>query len=148
MKKIHLLILLFHFVLFSSSILHLTLSSKFSHQNIVCCIGVSLQALPRFILLELMAGGDLKSFLRETRPRLVSTKRSSFSGWAVRGIFRLFEANWVELPTVRPMWNVFLQSCLSVRLASKSGYASHWRVSVRVRCDADVGADRGWLRPL
>ncbi|XP_046900732.1 ALK tyrosine kinase receptor [Hypomesus transpacificus] len=44
--------------------------SKFSHQNIVCCIGVSLQALPRFILLELMAGGDLKSFLRETRPRL------------------------------------------------------------------------------
>ncbi|KAM4694185.1 ALK tyrosine kinase receptor [Discoglossus pictus] len=44
--------------------------SKFSHQNIVRCIGVSLQALPRFILLELMAGGDLKSFLRQTRPRL------------------------------------------------------------------------------
>ncbi|XP_026876358.2 ALK tyrosine kinase receptor [Electrophorus electricus] len=44
--------------------------SKFSHQNIVRCIGVSLQALPRFILLELMAGGDLKTFLRETRPRL------------------------------------------------------------------------------
>ncbi|XP_035290944.1 ALK tyrosine kinase receptor [Anguilla anguilla] len=44
--------------------------SKFSQQNIVRCIGVSLQALPRFILLELMAGGDLKSFLRETRPRL------------------------------------------------------------------------------
>ncbi|XP_052009504.1 ALK tyrosine kinase receptor-like [Xyrauchen texanus] len=44
--------------------------SKFSHQNIVRCIGVSLQALPRFILLELMAGGDLKSFMRETRPRL------------------------------------------------------------------------------
>ncbi|XP_063775488.1 ALK tyrosine kinase receptor [Pseudophryne corroboree] len=43
---------------------------KFSHQNIVHCIGVSLQALPRFILLELMAGGDLKSFLRQTRPRL------------------------------------------------------------------------------
>lgn len=45
--------------------------SKFSHQNIVRCIGVSLQAMPRFILLELMTGGDLKSFLRETRPRLV-----------------------------------------------------------------------------
>uniref|UniRef100_A0A8C2XJY3 Tyrosine-protein kinase receptor n=1 Tax=Cyclopterus lumpus TaxID=8103 RepID=A0A8C2XJY3_CYCLU len=44
--------------------------SKFSHQNIVRCVGVSLQAMPRFILLELMAGGDLKSFLRETRPRL------------------------------------------------------------------------------
>ncbi|KAF7479846.1 hypothetical protein GHT09_008962 [Marmota monax] len=48
--------------------------SKFNHQNIVRCIGVSLQALPRFILLELMAGGDLKSFLRETRPRPVSEK--------------------------------------------------------------------------
>uniref|UniRef100_A0A3B3DBN6 ALK receptor tyrosine kinase n=1 Tax=Oryzias melastigma TaxID=30732 RepID=A0A3B3DBN6_ORYME len=46
--------------------------SKFSHQNIVRCIGVCLQAMPRFILLELMAGGDLKTFLRETRPRLVS----------------------------------------------------------------------------
>ncbi|KAM9354884.1 ALK tyrosine kinase receptor [Pholidichthys leucotaenia] len=44
--------------------------SKFSHQNIVRCIGVSLQASPRFILLELMAGGDLKTFLRETRPRM------------------------------------------------------------------------------
>ncbi|XP_043914829.1 ALK tyrosine kinase receptor [Protopterus annectens] len=43
--------------------------SKFNHKNIVRCIGVSLQTLPRFILLELMAGGDLKSFLRETRPR-------------------------------------------------------------------------------
>lgn len=50
------------------------LCSKFNHQNIVRCIGVSLQALPRFILLELMAGGDLKSFLRETRPRPVSEK--------------------------------------------------------------------------
>uniref|UniRef100_A0A4W3GKN5 Tyrosine-protein kinase receptor n=1 Tax=Callorhinchus milii TaxID=7868 RepID=A0A4W3GKN5_CALMI len=44
--------------------------SKFCHQNIVRCIGVSLQALPRFILLELMAGGDIKSFLREYRPKL------------------------------------------------------------------------------
>ncbi|XP_061751711.1 ALK tyrosine kinase receptor [Nerophis ophidion] len=44
--------------------------SKFSHQNIVRCVGVSLHAMPRFILLELMTGGDLKSFLREMRPRL------------------------------------------------------------------------------
>ncbi|XP_062911674.1 ALK tyrosine kinase receptor-like isoform X2 [Mobula hypostoma] len=43
--------------------------SKFCHQNIVRCIGVSLQALPRFILLELMTGGDMKSFLREYRPK-------------------------------------------------------------------------------
>ncbi|XP_051578494.1 tyrosine-protein kinase receptor-like [Myxocyprinus asiaticus] len=48
--------------------------SKFSHQNIVRCIGVSLQILPRFILLELMTGGDLKSFLRLNRPR---TNKSS-----------------------------------------------------------------------
>ncbi|KAG7271486.1 hypothetical protein CRUP_018520, partial [Coryphaenoides rupestris] len=43
--------------------------SKFSHQNIVRCVGVSLHILPRFILLELMTGGDLKSFLRKNRPR-------------------------------------------------------------------------------
>ncbi|MBN3298799.1 ALK kinase, partial [Amia calva] len=43
--------------------------SKFSHQNIVRCIGVSLQNLPRFILLELMIGGDMKSFLRQNRPK-------------------------------------------------------------------------------
>uniref|UniRef100_A0AAR2LBI7 Tyrosine-protein kinase receptor n=1 Tax=Pygocentrus nattereri TaxID=42514 RepID=A0AAR2LBI7_PYGNA len=44
--------------------------SKFNHQNIVRCIGVSLQILPRFILLELMTGGDLKSFLRHNRPKI------------------------------------------------------------------------------
>uniref|UniRef100_A0A8C9V6S8 Tyrosine-protein kinase receptor n=1 Tax=Scleropages formosus TaxID=113540 RepID=A0A8C9V6S8_SCLFO len=43
--------------------------SKFSHQNIVRCIGVSLQTLPRFILLELMTGGDMKTFLRQNRPK-------------------------------------------------------------------------------
>uniref|UniRef100_A0A8C5MMR4 Tyrosine-protein kinase receptor n=1 Tax=Leptobrachium leishanense TaxID=445787 RepID=A0A8C5MMR4_9ANUR len=42
--------------------------SKFNHQNIVRCIGVSLQTLPRFILLELMSGGDMKTFLRQNRP--------------------------------------------------------------------------------
>ncbi|CAB1330715.1 unnamed protein product, partial [Coregonus sp. 'balchen'] len=42
---------------------------KFSHQNIVRCIGVSLQILPRCILLELMTGGDMKSFLRQNRPK-------------------------------------------------------------------------------
>lgn len=47
------------------------LCSKFSHENIVRCIGVSLNILPRFILLELMTGGDMKSFLRQNRPRAV-----------------------------------------------------------------------------
>ncbi|KAL2790403.1 leukocyte tyrosine kinase receptor isoform 2 precursor, partial [Daubentonia madagascariensis] len=44
--------------------------SKFSHQNIVQCVGLSLQATPRLILLELMSGGDMKSFLRHSRPHL------------------------------------------------------------------------------
>lgn len=47
------------------------LCSKFGHENIVRCIGVSLNILPRFILLELMTGGDMKSFLRQNRPRAV-----------------------------------------------------------------------------
>ncbi|KAJ8399491.1 hypothetical protein AAFF_G00412030 [Aldrovandia affinis] len=51
--------------------------SKFSHQNIVRCIGVSLQILPRFILLELMTGGDLKSFLRQNRPKTGQTSSLS-----------------------------------------------------------------------
>ncbi|XP_012504833.1 PREDICTED: leukocyte tyrosine kinase receptor isoform X2 [Propithecus coquereli] len=44
--------------------------SKFSHRNIVQCVGLSLQAAPRLILLELMSGGDMKSFLRHSRPHL------------------------------------------------------------------------------
>ncbi|XP_072479972.1 leukocyte tyrosine kinase receptor isoform X2 [Notamacropus eugenii] len=44
--------------------------SKFSHQNIVRCVGLSLRATPRLILLELMTGGDMKSFLRHSRPHL------------------------------------------------------------------------------
>ncbi|KAM4540780.1 tyrosine-protein kinase receptor [Fundulus diaphanus] len=47
--------------------------SKFSHLNIVRCVGVSLNILPRFILLELMTGGDMKSFLRQNRPRAGQT---------------------------------------------------------------------------
>ncbi|XP_038142182.1 leukocyte tyrosine kinase receptor [Cyprinodon tularosa] len=47
--------------------------SKFNHLNIVRCVGVSLNILPRFILLELMTGGDMKSFLRQNRPRAGQT---------------------------------------------------------------------------
>ncbi|XP_055449979.1 leukocyte tyrosine kinase receptor [Psammomys obesus] len=43
--------------------------SKFSHQNIVRCVGLSFRAAPRLILLELMSGGDMKSFLRLSRPQ-------------------------------------------------------------------------------
>ena len=41
--------------------------SKFSHPNIVHCIGVCFEKHPRFIVLELLGGGDLKTFLRESR---------------------------------------------------------------------------------
>merc|ERR1712223_2369703 len=43
--------------------------SKFQHPNIVQFIGVCFEKHPRFIILELLAGGDLKSFLRESRPK-------------------------------------------------------------------------------
>ncbi|XP_066969584.1 tyrosine-protein kinase receptor [Macrobrachium rosenbergii] len=43
--------------------------SKFNHPNIVHFIGVCFDILPRFIVLELLSGGDLKSFLREARPK-------------------------------------------------------------------------------
>lgn len=45
--------------------------SKFDHPNIVHFIGVSFDKHPRYIVLELLAGGDLKNFLREERPRSV-----------------------------------------------------------------------------
>jgi len=41
--------------------------SKFNHPNIVRFIGVSFEKHPRFIILELLDGGDLKTFLRECR---------------------------------------------------------------------------------
>jgi anaplastic lymphoma kinase len=46
--------------------------SKFNHPNIVHFIGVCFDKHPRFIVLELLAGGDLKNFLRESRPKPVS----------------------------------------------------------------------------
>lgn len=41
--------------------------AKFRHPNIVHLIGVCFDRHPRFIVLELLAGGDLKNFLREGR---------------------------------------------------------------------------------
>ncbi|KAF6214833.1 hypothetical protein GE061_009576 [Apolygus lucorum] len=43
--------------------------SKFNHPNIVHFIGVCFDQHPRFIVIELLAGGDLKTFLRESRPK-------------------------------------------------------------------------------
>lgn len=50
--------------------------SKFNHPNIVHFIGVCFDKHPRFIVLELLAGGDLKNFLRESRPKPVSVQVS------------------------------------------------------------------------
>lgn len=49
--------------------------SKFHHANIVHFIGVCFDKHPRFIVLELLAGGDLKNFLRESRPKPVSYEK-------------------------------------------------------------------------
>ncbi|KAM9093630.1 LOW QUALITY PROTEIN: leukocyte tyrosine kinase receptor [Megaptera novaeangliae] len=43
--------------------------NKVSHQKLRC-VGLSIQAAPGLILLELMSGGDMKSFLRHRRPQL------------------------------------------------------------------------------
>jgi len=50
--------------------------SKFNHPNIVHFIGVCFDKHPRFIILELLAGGDLKTFLRESRPKPVNATRT------------------------------------------------------------------------
>ena len=46
--------------------------SKFHHENVVRLIGVNFKTQPRMILLELLDGGDVKTFLRDSRPTAVS----------------------------------------------------------------------------
>ena len=46
--------------------------SKFMHKNVVKCLGVCFQELPKYIVLELLQGGDLRTFLRESRPTRVN----------------------------------------------------------------------------
>lgn len=50
--------------------------SKFNHPNIVHFTGVSFERNPKYIVLELLAGGNLKNFLREERPRGVNSPPS------------------------------------------------------------------------
>uniref|UniRef100_A0A1I8EZR6 Tyrosine-protein kinase receptor n=1 Tax=Wuchereria bancrofti TaxID=6293 RepID=A0A1I8EZR6_WUCBA len=49
--------------------------SKFRHENICELMGVCFDVTPRLIILELLAGGDLKSFLRECRPKNTKDQR-------------------------------------------------------------------------
>ena len=42
------------------------------HKNVVKCLGVCFQDVPKYIVLELLQGGDLRTFLRESRPTQVA----------------------------------------------------------------------------
>ncbi|XP_064629628.1 proto-oncogene tyrosine-protein kinase ROS-like isoform X2 [Lineus longissimus] len=48
------------------------LMSNFKHKHILSLLGVCLDNDPQFIILELMEGGDLLSFLRASRPTLTT----------------------------------------------------------------------------
>ncbi|KAL4238089.1 hypothetical protein ACF0H5_002801 [Mactra antiquata] len=43
--------------------------SKFMHKNVVKCLGVCFEEHPRYIILELLEGGDLRTFLRDSRTK-------------------------------------------------------------------------------
>ena len=47
------------------------LMSNFKHEHILQLLGVCLDNDPQFIILELMEGGDLLSYLRASRPSAV-----------------------------------------------------------------------------
>lgn len=70
--------------------------SKFSHPNIVHFIGVCFDKHPRFIVLELLAGGDLKTFLRESRPKPVSKQVVPIQGTNIHYIMNF---GTVRVPT-------------------------------------------------
>ncbi|RUS77386.1 hypothetical protein EGW08_014866, partial [Elysia chlorotica] len=48
---------------------HIKLTGQFNHPNIVKFIGVCFGQHPHYIVLELLEGGDLKTFLRTCRPK-------------------------------------------------------------------------------
>lgn len=48
------------------------LMSNFRHPHILQLLGVCLDNDPHFIIMELMEGGDLLSYLRSSRPLMVS----------------------------------------------------------------------------
>lgn len=52
------------------------LMSNFKHEHILRLLGVCLDNDPNYIIMELMEGGDLLSYLRAKRASLVSLTRS------------------------------------------------------------------------
>lgn len=60
--------------------------SQFRHPNIVKFIGITFEKNYRFIVTELLSGGDMKEFLRKNRPSVVSIfmrneKNKPYRGW-------------------------------------------------------------------
>lgn len=51
------------------------LMSNFKHEHIMRLIGVCFHADELYIIMELMQGGDLQGFLRQSRPTVVSGRR-------------------------------------------------------------------------
>ena len=74
--------------------------SKFNHPNIVHFIGVCFEKHPRFLILELLAGGDLKSFLRESRPKPVSILFPTNCNVNKANFYCIFECWLFEFPFV------------------------------------------------
>jgi serine/threonine protein kinase len=52
-----------------------SICSGFEHKNIVRLLGVCLEKEPHWLILELMEGGDLLSYIRSCRPSDVSEGR-------------------------------------------------------------------------
>ena len=64
--------------------------SKFQHPNIVHFMGVCFDKHPRYIILELLAGGDLKSFLRESRSKPVRLQNIKWMEIREKNYFFMF----------------------------------------------------------
>ncbi|XP_038071785.1 ALK tyrosine kinase receptor-like [Patiria miniata] len=63
----------------SDFLMEALIMGNFDHANIVSLKGVCFTQAPRFILLEFMAGGELKQFLRDSRPRKGQPSRLDMS---------------------------------------------------------------------
>lgn len=70
------------------------LLSNFHHENIVSLFGVCFEQQPRLIVLEYLEGGDLKNFLRESRPR---TGRGSAEAGAAGSVGEMGLLDLVEM---------------------------------------------------
>ena len=111
--------------------------SKFNHPNIVHFIGVCFDKHPRFIVLELLAGGDLKTFLRESRPKPVSALfffiekyLFFFLEWKLVNTIKLSKQEFKKyfLQCIKFLWHVCHPICVFVKwkkLLTKTSKEKH-----------------------